>query len=182
MNCYKHPDREAVAFCGDCYRGLCSECAAKYVVPVCDSCVEDARKRRRKVVRDHFLWFVPGVVLFLALSIYCLFYYNNPNMGFLFWCPVIFVPFVIPAFRIVRTPGCILTFLKLFFFFAFFYLGYPLMLVHTFLDIKKYGDGVIWGSGWKPALRFLLKNICVIVVVFLLCIAADALLYSSSVH
>ena len=38
MKCYKHNDRDAVASCKECGRGLCAECSNKYVYPYCDNC------------------------------------------------------------------------------------------------------------------------------------------------
>lgn len=38
MNCYYHPLRPAVAQCPDCGKGLCKECASKYVKPICKEC------------------------------------------------------------------------------------------------------------------------------------------------
>lgn len=38
MNCYNHPARPAVAQCVDCHKGLCSSCARKYTIPICDEC------------------------------------------------------------------------------------------------------------------------------------------------
>lgn len=49
MRCFYHPDRDAVAQCVDCGRGLCHECASKWNPPTCDGCgvsyAEIAKKR-----------------------------------------------------------------------------------------------------------------------------------------
>ena len=38
MKCYNHPERDALAQCGDCGKGLCEECAKKWKPPTCDDC------------------------------------------------------------------------------------------------------------------------------------------------
>jgi hypothetical protein len=40
MNCHIHTDRDAVAMCKSCGKGLCSECANVYTKPSCDACVK----------------------------------------------------------------------------------------------------------------------------------------------
>ena len=40
MKCFNHPDQDAVATCQKCGKGLCRECAAKYMPCMCDACVE----------------------------------------------------------------------------------------------------------------------------------------------
>ena len=54
MKCFNHPDREAVATCQSCGKGLCRECASKHRPCLCDECYQDnvndaaAMKRLRK--------------------------------------------------------------------------------------------------------------------------------------
>lgn len=36
MNCYYHPNRNAVAQCIDCHKGLCQQCATIYTIPICN--------------------------------------------------------------------------------------------------------------------------------------------------
>lgn len=38
MKCFNHEDREAVASCQKCGKGLCKECASKYTPCLCDEC------------------------------------------------------------------------------------------------------------------------------------------------
>ena len=38
MKCYYHPERDAVAECVECSKGLCNECADKRNPPTCDGC------------------------------------------------------------------------------------------------------------------------------------------------
>ena len=41
MKCFNHVDREAVATCQSCGKGLCRECASKYRPCLCDECYQD---------------------------------------------------------------------------------------------------------------------------------------------
>ncbi len=43
MNCYYHTGRQSVAQCVDCGKGLCSQCASKYTIPICDKCNDKRR-------------------------------------------------------------------------------------------------------------------------------------------
>lgn len=36
MNCFYHPEKEAVAQCTECNKGLCNECATRFNKPICD--------------------------------------------------------------------------------------------------------------------------------------------------
>ncbi len=38
MKCFNHPEREAVATCQNCGKGLCRECAEKHTPCLCDIC------------------------------------------------------------------------------------------------------------------------------------------------
>ena len=40
MKCFNHENREAVATCQRCGKGLCRECAGKYTPCLCDDCFE----------------------------------------------------------------------------------------------------------------------------------------------
>lgn len=44
MKCYYHPDRDAVAQCVECHKGLCIECARKWNPPHCDGCGVDIKE------------------------------------------------------------------------------------------------------------------------------------------
>lgn len=46
MKCYYHEDRDAVAMCSQCGRGLCKECAEKRTVILCDDCAKKAQLNR----------------------------------------------------------------------------------------------------------------------------------------
>ena len=38
MKCYNHPEKDAIAQCVTCGKGLCEECAKKWTPPICDDC------------------------------------------------------------------------------------------------------------------------------------------------
>lgn len=49
MKCFNHPEREAVATCQKCGKGLCKECAEKYTPCMCDPCAaQDKRERQQQ--------------------------------------------------------------------------------------------------------------------------------------
>lgn len=56
MKCFNHVDREAVATCQSCGKGLCRECASKYRPCLCDECyqdnVDDAEAMKRLKKKD----------------------------------------------------------------------------------------------------------------------------------
>lgn len=176
MKCYKHTDRDAVAICGDCRRGLCSECASRYVVPVCDFCVEKARSFRRKDVRNYFLCFYVGMAAVVALFLFGLIAEGKLCSVFLGSYSLIFVPFAYRAFILVKLNGCAGFLLKLLLISVFVLLGFPFCLLEQFFKIKNQGDGMYNGSGWRPALRFLLKNVYIIVGFFAACFILDVII------
>jgi hypothetical protein len=49
MNCFRHPDEDAIVFCEGCRNGLCSECGQQSIggmTHVCsDECAETVRRR-----------------------------------------------------------------------------------------------------------------------------------------
>lgn len=54
MKCYYHPDRDAVAQCVECHKGLCNECAHKWEPPHCDGCgvsLKDVAKHRLTIIK-----------------------------------------------------------------------------------------------------------------------------------
>jgi len=38
MRCYQHTSLHVTATCGQCGRGLCSDCSSKYTLPLCANC------------------------------------------------------------------------------------------------------------------------------------------------
>ena len=51
MNCFYHEDRVAVATCQSCGKGLCKECAQKYVPCKCDQC--QGREQAQKQIEQN---------------------------------------------------------------------------------------------------------------------------------
>ena len=93
MKCFNHPEREAVATCQKCGKGLCRECAEKYTPCMCESCViqtqrdkqqqaqrkEEERKQKYKNAlvdtRSEFIGTsVIGIVVMIAFT----FWLGNP--------------------------------------------------------------------------------------------------------
>ena len=48
MKCFNHTEREAVATCQKCGKGLCRECAEKYTPCMCDTCVDQVQQNEQK--------------------------------------------------------------------------------------------------------------------------------------
>ncbi len=48
MKCFNHMERDAVAACQKCGKGLCKECAEKYTPCLCDACAAKAGRERRQ--------------------------------------------------------------------------------------------------------------------------------------
>lgn len=62
MNCFYHPYRPAVAQCVDCRKGLCSSCAQKYAIPICDDC---NNRRKGRDLAHHIKPFIICIILFI---------------------------------------------------------------------------------------------------------------------
>lgn len=62
MKCFFHPYKQAVAQCVDCHRALCSECAGKYKIPICDRC-----NNRR--IRSDLLRYIKPLIICILLYI-----------------------------------------------------------------------------------------------------------------
>ena len=71
MNCYYHPDHDAVAQCSDCGKGLCRSCATRFTIPICPEC---NGVRRRSELRGCI---VPLLLCGLLFAIG----YNSEFMG-----------------------------------------------------------------------------------------------------
>lgn len=52
MKCFNHIEREAVATCQKCGKGLCKECAEKYTPCMCDTCAEQTRKNQQQQAQN----------------------------------------------------------------------------------------------------------------------------------
>lgn len=52
MKCFNHPDREAVATCQKCGKGLCRECAEKYTPCLCDTCAAQVKRSEQEQAKN----------------------------------------------------------------------------------------------------------------------------------
>ena len=69
MNCYNHPPQTAVAQCQDCAKGLCSQCATIYSMPICGSCNKSRiNNERRSIIKELLVIFIGGLILTYFLS------------------------------------------------------------------------------------------------------------------
>ncbi len=69
MNCFNHPEENAVASCQDCQKGLCNGCASLYTFPICIQCNSQRKQSQKKeIYKELFLMFVFGCVLYYLLA------------------------------------------------------------------------------------------------------------------
>ena len=52
MKCFNHPEREAVATCQKCGKGLCRECAEKYTPCMCDPCAALVKRNQQQQAQN----------------------------------------------------------------------------------------------------------------------------------
>lgn len=52
MKCFNHPDREAVATCKKCGKGLCRECAEKYTPCMCEPCAAKSQRDQQQQAQN----------------------------------------------------------------------------------------------------------------------------------
>ena len=52
MKCFNHEDRDAVATCQKCGKGLCKECAAKHTPCMCDDCAARLVQTRQQQAKN----------------------------------------------------------------------------------------------------------------------------------
>ncbi len=52
MKCFNHPEREAVATCQKCGKGLCRECAEKHTPCLCDTCAVQIQRSRQEQAQN----------------------------------------------------------------------------------------------------------------------------------
>lgn len=52
MNCFNHTEREAVATCQKCGKGLCRECAEKYTPCMCEPCAVQTQLNQQEQARS----------------------------------------------------------------------------------------------------------------------------------
>jgi len=64
MNCYNHPTQTAVAQCSDCGKGLCSQCATAYSIPICNTCNESRISNEKiRIIKELIFTIIFGVAL-----------------------------------------------------------------------------------------------------------------------
>lgn len=73
MKCYYHPDRDAVAQCVECHKGLCNECAHKWEPPHCDGCgvsVKSVAEKQLKTIKGFGIYGAVGAILYALYSFF----------------------------------------------------------------------------------------------------------------
>lgn len=64
MNCYNHPTQTAVAQCVDCGKGLCSQCASMYSIPICSTCNKQRiTSEKGRTTKELLVTFILGGIL-----------------------------------------------------------------------------------------------------------------------
>ncbi|MCX4323099.1 MAG: hypothetical protein OSJ59_09060 [Lachnospiraceae bacterium] len=117
MKCFNHTEREAVATCQKCGKGLCKECAEKYTPCMCDTCAEQTRKnqqqqaqnkeeQRKQKYKDALVdtrgeFIKTAVIGIVVASIWIWYSYHNQqglheDYGLGDWFGMFFVAFCIP--------------------------------------------------------------------------------------
>lgn len=73
MKCYYHPDREIVATCTECGKGLCKACASKWDPTLCDDCakvrIDEKRAALKKSVALSVAALIVGVVIGVIMAV-----------------------------------------------------------------------------------------------------------------
>lgn len=52
MKCFNHTEREAVATCQKCGKGLCRECAEKYTHCMCEPCAAQSKREQQQQAQN----------------------------------------------------------------------------------------------------------------------------------
>ncbi len=114
MKCFNHTEREAVATCQKCGKGLCKECAGKHTPCLCDTCAaqiqqnrqqqaqnkEEQRKEKYKAALvDTRGEFIKTAVIGIIVGIFFVWQrttQENADNGFIYYAGYFFVTFCIP--------------------------------------------------------------------------------------
>lgn len=87
MKCYNHPDRDAIAQCGSCGKGLCEECAKKWNPPICDDCQRNNINAELKSINSELTLYkilaTVGFVPVFGLGIILIFGHGDIVTGFI---------------------------------------------------------------------------------------------------
>lgn len=83
MKCYYHEDRDAVAQCNVCGKGLCKECADMSNPPICRDCCSEievnVKDEAKKLIIRSILLFILGGIFGVVLIIST----KSPDTGFM---------------------------------------------------------------------------------------------------
>lgn len=115
MKCFNHTEREAVATCQKCGKGLCRECAEKHTPCLCDTCAtriqrseqqqaqnkEEQRKQKyRDALVDTRSEFIKTAVIGILVGIFFVWWDSkeglNVESGLFYYVGLFFVAFCIP--------------------------------------------------------------------------------------
>lgn len=111
MKCFNHTEREAVATCQKCGKGLCKECAEKYTPCMCDTCAEQTRKnqqqqaqnreeQRKQKYKDALVdtrgEFISTVLIGIVLSIALIIWLRDDTDGFIDYVSAFIIGICIP--------------------------------------------------------------------------------------
>jgi len=84
MKCYKHENIDAVATCRDCGRGLCSQCANKYFIPLCDYCFLNRANRDYNFYKKAIVIDLAYFIVLVISTIFVMKTYYLPHASNLF--------------------------------------------------------------------------------------------------
>lgn len=111
MKCFNHPDREAVATCQKCGKGLCRECAEKYTPCMCEPCAEKTQRdqqqqaqnkeeQRKQKYKDALVdtrgEFITTVLIGIVLGIALIIWLRDDTYGFIDYVGCFIIGICIP--------------------------------------------------------------------------------------
>ncbi|MBQ9309361.1 MAG: hypothetical protein IJ222_00675 [Bacteroidales bacterium] len=95
MNCYYHPEKNAVASCQHCGRHLCQECADKYSPCLCEDCYKVLRQKEIDDLKAAKGQLVKTLVISCILAFICVMitaYDGNENFPWIISLIAFFAP------------------------------------------------------------------------------------------
>lgn len=99
MKCFNHPEREAVATCQKCGKGLCRECAEKHTPCLCNACAvqiqrdqqqqaQNEEERRKEKYKDALVdtrsEFIKAVLVGILVGVLCVWFMKSEREGLSF--------------------------------------------------------------------------------------------------